>query len=506
MCPIRVALLRMNKRTQDFLLLTLLSLIAFWAHNTVLSPDIMESRNLVSAREMAVDGHWLVPTLNGALRLEKPPLPTWLTALTWRIRPDSLALQRGMAGLAGWLLVVSMYRSVLLLRGRRAALFSALVLLTCYQVVLMGRTASWDIYCHAFTMAALPFILRGLQGAHPWRNWLTAGFLVGLSFMSKGPISLYALLLPFLLSLCIDRKVIGVTSREREELGDRQAWSKNQWLSLAAGVLLCVVVSAWWYIAVHLLRPEAVEAVVAKESGNWTSYNTRPWWYYWRFFLEAGVWAPLVLWALIEPLAARFSAKFASRRGLWLPWWWTVLAVVLLSLFPEKKMRYLLPVMMPMAMLAGTWLAAEEGRWRGRLIAIVAGVFFMAEVLLLPWGYQRFFGNPQRRSLTLLRNDERIEGLPFLCEETPAPRPEIMWAAGRLLHPADLTCADTIAAHLPCVVLTHEPPAQALPIDLWQQADSLCLGRFDDNNRPPIYKRRYRPYFIHYATLLTPKP
>ena len=498
--------LRMNKRTQDLLLLTLLALMAFWAHNTVLSPDIMECRNLVTAREMAVDGHWLVPTLNGELRLEKPPLPTWLTALTWYIRPDSLVLQRGVAGLAGWLLVVSFYATVLLLRGRRTALFSALVLLTCYQVVLMGRTASWDIYCHAFAMAACPFILRALQGGHPWRNWLTAGLLVGLSFMSKGPISLYALLLPFLAALGIDRKVMAASGKGSDEPGGRQAWPKNWWLPLVAGVILCVVVSAWWYLAVHLLRPEAVEAIVAKESGNWTSYNTRPWWYYWRFFLEAGVWAPLVLWALIEPLVARLSTKVASRRALWLPWGWTLLAVVLLSLFPEKKMRYLLPVMMPMAMLVGTWLAAGTGRWRTGLVAVVAGVFLVTEVFLLPWGYRRFFGNPQRRSLTLLRSDERIEGLPFLCEETPAPRPEIMWAAGGLLRPTDLTCTDTVAAHLPCVVLTHEPPEQVLPADLWQQADSLSLGRFDDNNRPPTYKRRYRPYFIHYATLLTPKP
>ena len=69
----------------------------------------MEARNMVTAREMVHDGNWLVPTMNGDLRLEKPPLPTWLTAVAEMISPDNLALQRAMAGfcshLAGCLLL-----------------------------------------------------------------------------------------------------------------------------------------------------------------------------------------------------------------------------------------------------------------------------------------------------------------------------------------------------------------------------------------------------------------
>src|SRR5687768_1835411 len=41
---------------------------------------LMEARNFIAAREMAREGHWLLPTMNGQLRLAKPPLPTWITA------------------------------------------------------------------------------------------------------------------------------------------------------------------------------------------------------------------------------------------------------------------------------------------------------------------------------------------------------------------------------------------------------------------------------------------
>ena len=52
----------------------------FFTNLTVDEPDIMESRNFITAREMLADGNWLIPTMNGELRLEKPPLPTWITA------------------------------------------------------------------------------------------------------------------------------------------------------------------------------------------------------------------------------------------------------------------------------------------------------------------------------------------------------------------------------------------------------------------------------------------
>ena len=56
------------------LLLALLCFVAFFVNNCFLRPDIMETRNLETAREMVEGGNWLVPRMNGEYRLEKPPL------------------------------------------------------------------------------------------------------------------------------------------------------------------------------------------------------------------------------------------------------------------------------------------------------------------------------------------------------------------------------------------------------------------------------------------------
>ena len=43
--------------------------------------SIMEARNFISAREMLTDNNWVLTTMNGDARYEKPPLPTWITAV-----------------------------------------------------------------------------------------------------------------------------------------------------------------------------------------------------------------------------------------------------------------------------------------------------------------------------------------------------------------------------------------------------------------------------------------
>jgi len=89
----------MDKRKYFFVILLLF--VTFFANNSALPTDIMESRNIVTAREMVEEGNWLVPTMNGELRLEKPPLPTWVAAIVEPLCPNSLSAQHCAAGVMG---------------------------------------------------------------------------------------------------------------------------------------------------------------------------------------------------------------------------------------------------------------------------------------------------------------------------------------------------------------------------------------------------------------------
>lgn len=91
---------------KKYIYITLLCIMAFFVNNEVLLPDIMEARNIVTAREMVSDDSWLVPTMNGELRLEKPPLPTWVAGAIEAVFPDNLGAQRAAAGVMGIIWVV----------------------------------------------------------------------------------------------------------------------------------------------------------------------------------------------------------------------------------------------------------------------------------------------------------------------------------------------------------------------------------------------------------------
>ena len=257
-----------DKKGFHFLFIGIICFFTFFIHNPVIYPDIMESRNLVTAREMVEYNNWLVPTMNGDLRLEKPPLPTWVAAGMEFLSPDNILLQRAAAGIIATLLVFFLYLlSVKLTRSRLYGLMAALILCTSVNIILMGRTATWDIYCHSFMLGAIYFLFRGFEEEGPrWKDFIGAGVLMGLSFLGKGPVSFYALLLPFLISyFAIYRPSV------RKKGGP-----------ILIMVLLCLVISLWWPAYLYVYHRDMALYIADKESTAWLQHNVRPWYYYWK--------------------------------------------------------------------------------------------------------------------------------------------------------------------------------------------------------------------------------
>ncbi len=144
-----------------YIWLVVVCVAAFFVSADSLQADFMESRNLVTANEMVEYHNWLVPTMNGDLRLEKPPLPTWVAAAIQIVAPDSIKAQRAAAGAMGALWALFFFLTVeAVTRRSDIAGLSTIIFLTCYSVVLMGRTATWDIYCHAFMQGAVWLLFK----------------------------------------------------------------------------------------------------------------------------------------------------------------------------------------------------------------------------------------------------------------------------------------------------------------------------------------------------------
>ena len=154
----------MQKNYIHYLFILIVCWFAFFVNNGSVYEDIMESRNLVTAHEMIEYDNWLVPTMNGELRLEKPPLPTWVAAGIEYLQPDNISLQRAAAGIMATLMAFFLYFFASALSGNRLlGLLSALVLATSFNVIMAGRVATWDIYCHSFMLGAIFFFYKGIK-------------------------------------------------------------------------------------------------------------------------------------------------------------------------------------------------------------------------------------------------------------------------------------------------------------------------------------------------------
>ncbi|HPD96538.1 MAG TPA: glycosyltransferase family 39 protein [Tenuifilaceae bacterium] len=302
--------------------------------------NIMEARNFQTAREMVQNNEYLLTTLNAEPRYQKPPLPTWLTAISGSLFGfDSLYAMRMPVAFITLLLVFAFYfLSKRMGFNPKSSFNNALILITSFYIFFAGRDNQWDIYTHSFMIVSIYFLWRLLQeDSHPVRNSLMSGLFLGFSFLSKGPISFYALLLPFIISYLIVYRIP----------------VKRKGLSLLVVLVSGLVIGASWYVYVRMNDPEYFRAIATHETSNWTNYEIKPFYYYWNFFIQSGLWTIPSLIALMYPYLKRRVANLKAYRFTLL---WTVFSVVLLSLVPEKKVRYLVPTLIPLALTTGFYI------------------------------------------------------------------------------------------------------------------------------------------------------
>jgi hypothetical protein len=298
---------------------------------------IMEARNFVTAREMLSEGNWILTTMNGEPRYEKPPLPTWITAVFGFLFGIKNVFALRIPGvIMVWATGVFVFLfSKNLTNNKTNSFINALITVSSFYVFGIIIEAPWDIYTHGFMMAAIFFLYRVYNSNDKW-DALLASVFIACSVLSKGPVSLYALLLPFLLAYAL---VYGVKNR----------FIIKSLLALIPGLILGSI----WFIYVRAADPEAFLKIAQVETSNWSGYNIRPFYYYWNFFIQSGIWAIPAIFGLLHPFMVK-RVKNVSHYKLSL--FWTLLSVVLLSLIPEKKARYMMPVLIPLAINTGFYI------------------------------------------------------------------------------------------------------------------------------------------------------
>ena len=303
--------------------------------------SIMEARNFISAREMLTDNNWILTTMNGEARYQKPPLPTWITAFFGMLFGiKSVLALRWPALLFLASIGISTYLiSKKLELSKAHSLINGFIVLSSFYVIGITIEAPWDIYTHGFMLMALfqLFIMLKQQKTNLLNSLLFVLFIAG-SVLSKGPVSLYVLFLSFAIAYAIALKPKG---------------HLLHFLKLLSLLIFGIVLGGWWYMHVRIADPETFAAIAARETSNWSSYNVRPFYYYWSFFVQSGLWTIPAFISLLYPY---LKSRVTNLKAYRFSFFWTIIAVVLLSVIPEKKSRYLMPVLIPLAINIGFYI------------------------------------------------------------------------------------------------------------------------------------------------------
>jgi 4-amino-4-deoxy-L-arabinose transferase-like glycosyltransferase len=195
-----------------------------------------ESLFAITASEMVESGDWIGTTFLGALDYynSKPPLHTWLVALSFTAFEPGLVSLRVPSMVAAWLTVALLLWWAGRVFDRATGIVAALVLATTYGFLYVhsGRSGNADALFTLLITATVVTLWASRD--HPWRRvWL--GAIVGLAFMVKG----MGILMP---AVIIGGVELG--GRWRRELDRRR-----QWLPLVAAAGMFVLIVAPWAVA-----------------------------------------------------------------------------------------------------------------------------------------------------------------------------------------------------------------------------------------------------------------
>lgn len=304
---------------------------------------IQEARIAETAREMAVSNEWVVPHYNGELRLQKPPLTYWTTALSYKaFGVSELAARIPSASfglLTALLLFIWLKREISI----STAANTALVLATSFLGLRYLRSAEADVTLMFFIVLAAYAGFRLLESGSKRLVWLLM-LTLGLGFLTKGPAGIA---IPML-------TIVGYAYATKQ-LAALKA------LANPAGLGIFLVGAFAWYAWILLMMPDVAQGFFGKQVDETFISGTHQQPVYWylahalEFFLP---WSFLLIPAGIWCYKHRPLPKVIHFALIWLG-----VVFVLLTFTVNKQTQYALLFLPPIAIVVGYYLEVAVGRY-----------------------------------------------------------------------------------------------------------------------------------------------
>ena len=303
-------------------------------------PD--EGRNAEIAREILLLKDWVTPHYDLIPRLDKPIFFFGLVALSYKLFGISEWAARLPSALAALACLGITYRFASSLFGRRAGLWSALILLSSMEFFALSRAVLMDMTLTCFISLALWSLCLGQREVGSGSRKIHFPLMyvaMGMATLLKGPIG-------FVLPAAVIGVYLLLTKR----------WSLLRRMQIPLGIALLILTVAPWYLAAESRNPGYLRYFFWEENvGRFTStqFNRNGPWYYFIGVLAGG----LFPWTALLPTAIADLWKRPPKDERLLLVLWVIVPLLFFSLSSSKLPHYILPIYPPLAIILAAVIA-----------------------------------------------------------------------------------------------------------------------------------------------------
>ena len=316
-------------------------------------PD--ETRYAQISQEMLQSGNWVAPHFMGLRYFEKPIAGYWMIAIGQAVFGDNLlgvriasALSTGLSVCLVWLIAGRLWNDPL----KRFA--STLLYMSFGLVAGQAGYANLDpqfTFWVNLSLVALWFAFDSQTRRGRLCAWGVLGLACGMGFMTKG---FLAWLLPVVIAV------------------PYALWQRRMKDVLSYGplaILVAVAVCLPWALAIQHQEPDFWQFFFWNEHirrfSATDAQHTQPWWFYLPILLAASL-----PWAAMLPSAVIDAWKQKRQPAIGFLLLWMLLPLAIFSLSKGKLPTYIMPCLLPLALLMGHALATWIVRARSRTIRI----------------------------------------------------------------------------------------------------------------------------------------
>lgn len=350
-----------SKHSQLWLLIILIcvlvSRLSLLEYTDLIDPT--ETRYASVAQEMVTSGNWLTPMLpmpEGTVPyLGKPPLHFWLTSISYKLFGVDEWTSRLPSFLATLLTVLAIFSFSRFLFGPREAAISVLIFLSSVMPFFLAGASVTDVTLTMFiTCSVMLFYTYIATQKQSTYLLLSSSALAALGFLSKGPISLALIGLPFFLWSILKRDF---------------SWLKKvRWV---VAISLFLVIASPWFIMSEIHNPgflkyffwnENIARYLFKSYGDrYGSGHVQFYGMSW-LMLAGGFfpWTIAFVYVAIRSGRVKLLQLFRDNPAVLFLGIWAISTPLFFTFVRQLHAMYIFPALPPLSMLLGVMLLRDS--------------------------------------------------------------------------------------------------------------------------------------------------